>query len=170
VDDMTSTQISVVPTALPRRRHRKVSFRVGAWSWIVTGAGHTLLDIARRSSPSDADASVNATLRSGGFELLGLHRTYYEVSMGVSLLMGVCIVFVGVLLLHIQRLTPPQGLRAAATLGLAMSAAALAVSAWLEPPPPIVFFSAACVAFGLAVRSSGRLAADEEVRAPAKVR
>jgi hypothetical protein len=145
------------------------SFRIGAWCWIVTGTGHTLGDIYTRVFPSTADDYIDAAMRAHPFELFGLHRTYYELTMGFSLSMGLCMVFVGVLLLHIHKLTPRQGLRAAATLGLAMSAAALAISAWLEPPPPIVFFSVACVAFGLAVRDSGRLARDDAVRAPAKV-
>lgn len=145
------------------------SFRVGAWCWIATGTGHTLGDISMRVFPSTADDSIDAAMRAHPFELFGLHRTYYELTMGFSLSMGLCMVFVGVLLLHIHKLTPGEGLRSAATLGLAMSAAALALSAWLEPPPPIVFFSVACVAFGLAARKSGRLTPEDEVRAPAKV-
>lgn len=147
---MTTVQTT---TALPVRR----SFRIGAWCWIITGAGHTLGDIYLRNFASDADESIDAAMRAHPFDMLGLHRTYYEVTMGFSLAMGLCMVFVGVLLLYIHRLTPRQGLRPAAILGLTMSAAALAISAWLEPPPPIVLFSVACVAFGLSVRNSGRL-------------
>lgn len=158
---MTTTH-ATAPVALP-------SFRVGAWCWIVTGTGHTLGDVYTRIFPTAADDSIDAAMRAHPFELFGLHRTYYELTMGFSLSMGLCMVFVGVLLLHIYQRTPREGLRAAATLGLAMSAAALAISAWLEPPPPIVFFSVACVAFGLAARKPGRLAPDDEVRAPAQI-
>lgn len=150
--DMTTVDTTTAPrTAL------RLSFRVGAWCWIITGTGHTLADTFMRLSPSDADESIDAALRAHPFELFGLQRTYYEVTMGFSLAMGLCMVFVGILLLYVHLLTPRQGLRRAAVLGLTMSAVALAISAWLEPPPPIVFFSVACVAFGLAVRNSGRL-------------
>jgi xanthine/CO dehydrogenase XdhC/CoxF family maturation factor len=146
------------------------NFRIGAWCWIVTGTGHTLIDISTRIFASDADEFVDGTLRARSFGMLGLRRSLYDVSMGVSLSMGLTMVCVGVLLLHIHRLTPRQDLRTAATLGLAMSAAALAISVWLEPPPPIVFFSVACVAFGLAARSSGRLTPDDDARATATIR
>ena len=124
-------------------------FRVGAWCWIATGVGHTLGDVFSRLFPADASQAIDAAMRAHPFELFGLHRTYYQVTMGFSLAMGVCMVFVGVLLLHIHRITPRQGLRRAAVLGLGMSAIALTLSALFEPPPPIVLFSAACVAFAL---------------------
>jgi len=150
--DMTTVDTTIAP-----RTSLGSSFRVGAWCWIITGAVHTLADIFLRLSPSAADDSIDAAMRAHPFELLGLQRTYYEVTMGFSLAMGLSMVFVGILLLHVHVLTPPAGLRKAAVLGLAMSAVALAISAWLEPPPPIVLFSVACVAFGLSVRKSGRL-------------
>lgn len=147
--DMTTVHTT---TALPVQR----SFRVGAWCWIITGTGHTSADIFMRLSPSAADDSIDAAMRAHPFELFGLQRTYYDVTMGFSLAMGLCMVFVGILLLHVHLLTPRQGLRTAAVLGLTMSAVALAISAWLEPPPPIVFFSVACVAFALSAWNSGR--------------
>ncbi|WBQ06217.1 LIC_13387 family protein [Kribbella sp. CA-293567] len=124
-------------------------FRVGAWCWIATGTGHTLGDLVLRVFPMDGDKAIDAAMRAHPFELFGLHRSYYQVTMGFSLVMGVCLVFVGVLLLHIHRITPRRSLRRAAVLGLGMSAVALTLSALFEPPPPIVLFSAACVAFAL---------------------
>lgn len=129
-------------------------FRVGAWCWVVTGVGHSLADIYLRIFPRAEDKAIDDLMRAHSFDLLGMHRTYYEVTMGFSLAMGVCMVFVGILLLRILRLTAHQGIRPAAVLGLAMSTIALAITTWLEPPPPIVLFSLASIAFGLSARSS----------------
>jgi hypothetical protein len=35
-----------------------------------------------------------------------------------------------------------------------MSALSLAMSIWLDPPPPIVLFTLACVCFGLGLRTA----------------
>lgn len=139
---------------MTRRSGRSLRwFKVGAWSWIATGTGHTLGDIATRFFPVDSTIAVDDMMRSTPFVLMGLHRTYYELTMGFSLIMGTCIVFVGILFLWIARLTGGRGLRPTALLALAMSVVALALSAWLEPPPPIVLFSLACVGFAVAARS-----------------
>lgn len=138
------------------RTHATTYFRIGAWCWIATGTGHTIGDVFLRAFPRDEDKAIDDIMRASSFDLMGLHRSYYEVTMGFSLAMGCCMVFVGILLLWIAKLTARQDIRPAAILGLAMSAVALTICALLEPPPPIVLFSAACVAFGLSVGTAVR--------------
>lgn len=130
------------------------AFKVGAWAWIATGAGHTLGDIYSRVSAAGTTTALDDAMRAEPFDLMGLHRTYYDVTMGFSLAMGTCMVCVGILFLWIVRVTGQQSLRPAALLALAMSAVALGITAWLEPPPPIVLFTLACFAFALAARSA----------------
>ncbi len=144
------------PTSRTNETDRSLRlFRVGAWCWVVTGVGHTLADLSLRTFPSSEGEAVDDFLRAHSLEVLGLDRTYYAVTMGFSLLMGLCLVFVGILLLRLAALGRDQGLRPPAMLGLVLTAPALAISAWLEPPPPIVVLGVACLAFALAARGGG---------------
>ncbi|MGK2869136.1 MAG: LIC_13387 family protein [Mycobacterium sp.] len=124
-------------------------FRVGAWCWITTGAGHLLGDIALRTAGS---TEIDDLMRTHSLDLMGTQRTYYQLMMSFSLAMGIGLVFIGILLLYVARLAPD--IAPVAALGLAMSVLSLGMSVWLDPPPPIILFSVACVAFGLALRSN----------------
>jgi hypothetical protein len=145
---MTMTTDLVKPTRPVTR------FKVGAWCWIAIGAGHTLGDIFLRVFPRPEDQAFDDLARAHPFDMMGMHRTYYDVTLGFSLAMGVCMVFVGILLLWIARLTAHQSIRPVAMVGLAMSTFGLVLSALLEPPPPIVLFSVATIAFGLSLRNA----------------
>ncbi|MBG0566479.1 LIC_13387 family protein [Actinoplanes aureus] len=133
--------------------------RIGAWSWIVCGAGHSLLDIAMRLSPELDGERVDAVLRDHVMELGGISRTSYEVIQGISLAMGVAIVAVGVLLLYVGRLASSAGqARPAVLIGLVASVVMLGLAGALLPSPPIVLFSVASVAFGIALVRGDRAA------------
>lgn len=125
-------------------------FRTGAWCWILTGTGHLLGDIYLRTA--GGDSAINAQMRAHTLDLMGTQRTYYQLMMSFSLAMGISVVFVGILLLQLAR--HASELRPIAALALAMSALSLAMSIWLDPPPPIVLFTLACVCFGLALRTA----------------
>ncbi|MGW0159446.1 LIC_13387 family protein [Mycobacterium sp. NPDC003323] len=129
-------------------------FRAGAWCWIATGTGHLLGDIAMRTTTSDSEA-IDALMRAHTLELFGVHRSYYQLMMSFSLAMGLALVFVGILLLYLARTV--DDIRPVAALALAMSVVSLAMSVWLDPPPPIVLFGVACTAFVVSLRT-GRLA------------
>lgn len=124
-------------------------FWVGAWCWITTGAGHLLGDIALRTAGT---TEIDELMREHSLDLMGVQRTYYQLMMSFSLAMGIGLVFIGMLLLYLARLAP--NIAPVAALGLAMSLLSLAMSVWLDPPPPIVLFSAACLAFGLSLRAN----------------
>ncbi|MEU4625308.1 hypothetical protein AB0G04_35715 [Actinoplanes sp. NPDC023801] len=135
-------------------------YRIGAWSWIICGTGHNILDIAMRLSPTVGEDRVDAVLRDQVFDLGGISRTSYDVMQGISLAMGVAIVTVGVLLLYIGRLAPTAGrARPAVLIGLVASLVMLGLAGALLPSPPIVLFAVASVAFGIALMRGGRAAA-----------
>ncbi|MEV4491304.1 hypothetical protein AB0K04_14430 [Micromonospora coxensis] len=134
---------------------RNTVYRVGAWCWIITGLGHTATDIAMRLSPSDTDREFDAMLRDHPFALMGMQTSHYELFMGFSLAMGLAIALVGILFLMLERFASEPGqVRVAGTVGLATSLALLALSVALLPPPPIVLFTIAGVAFAVAVFST----------------
>lgn len=126
-------------------------FRVGAWCWVATGVGHLIGDIGMRLMGSGS-AEVDAVMRAHSLDVFGVRRSYYELMMSFSLAMGVALVFVGVLLLYLSRVA--RDIRPVTQLALAMSVISLAMSAWLDPPPPIVLFTAACAAFAVALRTN----------------
>ena len=125
-------------------------FRIGAWCWILTGAGHLLGDIYLRTT--GGDPPIDAVMRAHALDLMGTQRTYYQLMMSFSLAMGVTLVFVGILLLQLAKHV--RGIRAIAALALAMSALSLTMSIWLDPPPPIILFTLACACFGLSLRAA----------------
>ncbi|KAA0117203.1 LIC_13387 family protein [Mycolicibacterium sp. P9-22] len=125
-------------------------FRAGAWCWILTGAGHLLGDIYLRTA--GGDSAIDAQMRAHTLDLMGIQRTYYQLMMSFSLAMGVAVMFVGILLLQLAR--HASELRPLAALALAMSALSLAMSIWLDPPPPIILFTLACACFGLSWRAA----------------
>ncbi|MDI6100312.1 hypothetical protein QLQ12_17030 [Actinoplanes sp. NEAU-A12] len=136
-----------------------LAFRIGAWSWIVCGTGHSILDVAMRLSPSLEEERVDAVLRGQVMNLGGVSRTSYEVMQGISLAMGAAIVTVGVLLLYIGRLSSSTGrTRPAVLIGLVASVLMLGLAVALLPSPPIVLFSVATAAFGFALVREGRAA------------
>ncbi|WP_157641390.1 LIC_13387 family protein [Longispora albida] len=130
---------------------RLTAFRVGAWAWIATGTGHLVLDALmelRTETPEIARAT--AAMREYRLAFGGIERGMDEISQGMSLAMGVALVFSGLLLLRMARLAPALVNRSLCALALGMSAVVLAVSVWLLPTPPIALFTVATVAFGVA--------------------
>jgi hypothetical protein len=133
---------------------RTVAFTVGAWAWLLTGAGHLTLAALLAARPSNpATAPAVAAMREAEFVFPGPQRSLYDMNTGMSLVMGVALVFAGLVCLLVARGAP--GLiarsRALSGLGLAASVTALGLSAWLLPLPPIVLFGVASAGFGRAM-------------------
>lgn len=126
------------------------AFRVGAITWVVTGAGHTVLSLFVRDDPQLAAAMRASTIQIGPLELdaESLHR-------GVSLVMGLALIVVGALLWMIADVLrdAPQRLRPFGTVALVATVLALGIAAVLIPGPPLVTFSVATIAFGIALFS-----------------
>ena len=137
-------------------------YSAGAWCWIATGTVHDALDVIMRISPPESEAPLNATLRALPFDLLGMGRSYYEVTMGISLGMGLAMVFTGVLFLFVARtVTDTRHAHQAAMIGLGASLAMLAIAVSFEPLPPIVTFGLASLCFAAALRGAGRAPIEE---------
>jgi hypothetical protein len=135
-------------------------YRIGAWSWIITGVVHSTIDILTRLFPSAAKEPARATLRNLSFELIGMRNDYYSLIMGFSLAMGTSIALAGVLFLLIARLAADTTDRArpACFVGLAASVGLLALSVTvLQLPPPIVTFALASLAFAAALFTPTRV-------------
>lgn len=129
---------------------RNLFVRVGAWCWIVTGVVHNAIDIATRISPPESEKQLNTLLRGLPFDLLGMGHSYYEVTMGISLGMGVAMMVVGVLFLFLARTITDAGrLRQVSCIGLAASLSMLAIAISFEPLPPIITFGFASLSFAL---------------------
>ncbi|MEV6523955.1 hypothetical protein AB0M43_18550 [Longispora sp. NPDC051575] len=125
-------------------------FRVGAWSWVVTGVGHTVLDtlMSLRPTPPE-DEAITAAMKAHTLEIGGIARSTSDLLNGFSIATGVAIALVGVLFLIVARSTSP--LVGVTWLGLGASLVLLAVAAVLLPSPPIVLFSVASLGFGLSL-------------------
>jgi hypothetical protein len=114
-----------------------ISFRIGAWAWIVCGLGHTSLDVLSRVKPSGS-TKVDDFLRTQQFLLGGQERTYYEVFMGISIMMGLAIALVGALLLFVSRLPlPATQARQLTLIAFVASLTGLGISIACEPWPAI---------------------------------
>ena len=132
-------------------------YSAGAWCWIVTGTVHDTLDVIMRISPPESEAPLNTTLRALPFDVLGMGRNYYEVTMGISLGMGLAMVFAGVLFLFIAHtVTDEHHARQAAMIGVGASVALFAIALFLEPLPPILTFGLATLCFAAASRDGRR--------------
>jgi hypothetical protein len=130
-------------------------FRIGAWSWVITGAGHLIIETALLMAPVDpAKADLTAAMRAHLVELAGIRRSMLDLTTGLSLATGLAILFSGVLLLLVARVPQlVEQARAVTWLGLGASLSLFGLAAVLLPTPPIVLFAIASVCFGLALFS-----------------
>lgn len=126
-----------------------VLYRVGAWCWLVTGIGHLIGEVLLRPPSSPAGAAM----ADHYVDMLGLRRSLMELMTGFGVAMGLAIALAGVLFLLIARLAAdaPERARTAAFAGLAASAILLALALAVLPPPPIVTFTLASLAFAAAL-------------------
>ncbi|MEV0589457.1 hypothetical protein [Nonomuraea sp. NPDC050310] len=136
----------------------RVLFRVGAWIWFITGAGHLTLDLLDRLQPeSVATASLNAVLRAHPFELFGIRRTEWDIYTGFSIAIGIFNMIIGLLFVLVDRIVEdPDRRRPVTLLGAVASLACCALSAVFLPTPPIVNYGLATLAFTGALFTAGR--------------
>lgn len=128
-------------------------FRIGAWSWVITGAGHLTLAGALALRPETAPAArASAAAREYTLAIAGLRRSLFDINMGISTVMGLALIFAGAVCLLVTRSAPAMVTDgwSLSALALAVSLAVLAVALGLLPLPPIVLFAVATAAFGAA--------------------
>lgn len=127
------------------------AFRIGAWAWVATGAGHLAIAAAMALRPEDpAAARALAAMREYSMEIAGVRRSLRDLDQGMSLVMAVALIFGGVVCLLVARSAPDLVTRSRSLSGLCLAASlvVLGLSLWLLPVPPIALFAVACVAFG----------------------
>jgi amino acid transporter len=135
-----------------RRRYRASA--VGAWALVVTGAGHLALTAVITTRPETATRrAARQAMTDAHLTILGMDRTLWQSFRGFSLLMAVLAIGLGALNLLVLRRAPELVLasRAVLWLNLAVVVPALALSALLFWPPPILLLGIACAAFGYAL-------------------
>ncbi|CRK60849.1 hypothetical protein [Alloactinosynnema sp. L-07] len=126
-------------------------YRVGAWCWIVTGVGHLIGEVLLRLSPSPEGTAAHAAMGEHYFELMGTRRSIQQMMTGFGVAMGLAIALSGLLFLLVARVAADDKARPAGFVGLAVSAAMFTVAVTLLPPPPIVLFALASLAFAAAL-------------------
>lgn len=107
----------------------------------MTGAGHlaiTGIQVLRAEESTAVTAMREYVVAIGG-----IGRSLYELDLGMSLVMGVALIFGGLVCLR----APSPSLCVPA---LVASLIVFGLSLWFLPAPPIVLFAVAVVAFGRA--------------------
>ncbi|HLL67827.1 MAG TPA: hypothetical protein VK453_19245 [Micromonosporaceae bacterium] len=132
-------------------------FRVGAWSWIITGVGHLMVVAGVALRPEDpAGARAMAAMREYTVQFAGVRRSLGDIDLGMSLVMATALIFGGVACLRVARAAPDlvTASRSLSGPALAASLVVLGLSLSLLPAPPIVLFSVASAAFGWALAAA----------------
>ncbi|MFD1151106.1 LIC_13387 family protein, partial [Saccharothrix hoggarensis] len=135
-------------------RRALTSFRIGAWAWVITGAGHLAAEGALALRPADPEAAhVLTAMSEYRIEVVGIARSLRDLDRGMSFVMAAALIFGGVVCLLVARSAPDLVTRSRSLSGLALGASlvVLALSVGLLPAPPIVLFTVACAAFGWAL-------------------
>ncbi|MCL6290354.1 hypothetical protein PV689_15950 [Streptomyces sp. ATCC51928] len=146
-------------TAIPARTSTGADpvrpFRIGAYGFVVLGAGHLVFTAARASAtPTPEQRTADAAMRESTFTLLGLERTALDVTHGMSIAMALFAIACGLLMLTAVRHAPDLVRRRTAfgRVPLVASLAALGLALLLLPAPPIVILPVTSCAFALSLR------------------
>ncbi|SER56987.1 LIC_13387 family protein [Lentzea albida] len=131
------------------------TFWIGSWAWIATGVGHLAIMAVMAVGEADpAGDRAAAAAEEVTFTLGGVHRSLYDVDLGINFVMSVALVFGGMACLLVAKVGPVP--RALAGLGSGTSLVLLVVALVLLPSPPIVLFAVAALAFGHSFAVAGR--------------
>ncbi|MDX3593457.1 hypothetical protein PV749_20255 [Streptomyces sp. ID03-2B] len=148
-------------TAIPARTSTGADpvrpFRIGAYGFVVLGAGHLVFTAARASAtPTPEQRMADAAMRESTFTLLGLERTTLDVTHGMSIAMALFAIAIacGLLMLTAVRHAPDLVRRRTAfgRVSLVASLAAFGLALLLLPAPPIAILPVTSCAFALALR------------------
>ncbi|MDX3339648.1 hypothetical protein PV409_16910 [Streptomyces sp. ME02-6979.5a] len=146
-------------TAIPARTSTGADpvrpFRIGAYGFVVLGAGHLVFTAARASAtPTPEQRTADTAMRESTFTLLGLERTALDVTHGMSIAMALFAIACGLLMLAAVRHAPDLVRRRTAfgRVSLVASLAAFGLALLLLPAPPIVILPVTSCAFALSLR------------------
>ncbi|MFG3397090.1 LIC_13387 family protein [Streptomyces parvus] len=130
-------------------------FRIGAYGFVVLGAGHlAFVAAAASATPTPEQRRADTAMRESTFTLLGLERTTLDVTHGMSIAMAFFAVACGLLMLAAVRHAPDLVRRRTAFgwVSLVASLATLGLALLLLPAPPIVILPVTSYAFALSLR------------------
>ncbi|MBT2467464.1 hypothetical protein J7E97_06170 [Streptomyces sp. ISL-66] len=149
--------MSITDTPLPIRRADAVRpFVVGARGFVFLGIGHLALaaTAATLVTRTPQQRAADTAMRESSFTLLGLERSTFDVSNGISIVMALFTIACGLLVLAAVRRAPALVERRTAFgwIALAVSLTALVTSIGLLPPPPIAVLGITTCAFALSLR------------------
>ncbi|MYR79419.1 hypothetical protein K7395_20910 [Streptomyces filamentosus] len=146
-------------TAIPARTSTGAdpvrAFRIGAYGFVVLGVGHLAFVAAKASAtPTPEQRTADTAMRESTVTLLGLERTTFDVTHGMSIAMGLFVVACGLLMLAAVRQAPGLVRRRTAFgwVSLAASLTALGLALLLLPAPPIIILPVTSYAFALSLR------------------
>ncbi|WP_432005286.1 LIC_13387 family protein [Streptomyces parvus] len=146
-------------TAIPARTSTGADpvrpFRIGAYGFVVLGAGHLAFVAAKASAtPTPEQRTADTAMRESTFTLLGLERTTLDVTHGMSIAMALFVIACGLLMLAAVRQAPDLVRRRTAFgwVSLVASLAALGLALLLLPAPPIIILPVTSYAFALSLR------------------
>ncbi|MFD0422631.1 LIC_13387 family protein [Streptomyces parvus] len=146
-------------TAIPARTSTGADpvrpFRIGAYGFVVLGVGHLAFVAAKASvTPTPEQRTADTAMRESTFTLLGLERTTFDVTHGMSIAMGLFVIACGLLMLAAVRQAPDLVRRRTAFgwVSLAASLTALGLALLLLPAPPIIILPITSYAFALSLR------------------
>ncbi|MFV2120147.1 LIC_13387 family protein [Streptomyces sp. Act-28] len=148
---MNTTATSRPPTRADSVR----PFTVGAYGFVLLGAGHLVLSaVAAPGERTPERREADTAMRESTMTLLGLERSVLDVVNGMSVAMAFFGVTCGLLILAAVRHAPELVRRRTAFgwTALAASLAVLIVSVLLLPPPPIAVLTVTSCAFALSLR------------------
>lgn len=126
--------------------------RIGGWAFVLTGAGHLILDTLL---PSTGDLlAIEREMARVLFPMAPSH-SMADLMEGFSVTMSLLLIGQGMSALLMTRhgATPERG---QVVLLLALSLTLLVTAVLLLPAPPIVLMAVATVAFALALSASHR--------------
>ncbi|MEW1632173.1 hypothetical protein [Streptomyces sp. NPDC089173] len=146
---------SAIPTRTSAGADSVRPFKAGAYGFVLLGVGHLALSAAEASATMTPERrAADTALRESTFALLGLERTAFDVTNGMSIAMALFAVACGLLTLAAVRHAPAlvQRRTAFGRIALLVSLTVLATALLLLPVPPIIILTVTSCAFALSLR------------------
>jgi hypothetical protein len=129
------------------------AYKLGAWLFVGIFIGHTIAQLHTDFGESTPEQVKVFTAMGVTLGMEGSRHTLLDFARGNSYGMGVMYLVVGTLLLSVARTFDARSEpypRVFSAVGFLASLSSLLIALRFHPLPPIVFMSAAAVAFGLA--------------------
>ncbi len=128
-----------------------IAFQIAAWSLVVTGVGHIVVDLVMRARLEEEPPAV-AAMRAFEIEMPGARRTLFEFHIGFSTAMGILLAAFGglnvVLATFAGEVVVSRPVVAGFDAGVCAVMVALALRYFFATP--VILCSVATIGFGVA--------------------